>query len=113
TRLSVSLEPVQHETDSVRIHWTRDDVNQATQMKWHAETHRHAEDALGEVRHAAQHGAAASEHDARRQHAGGAGAFDLRTPEHEQPFGARLDAFGERTLREPMRVASAGARHPD
>ena len=32
THLAVLLESMQHETDSGRIHWTRNDVNQAAQM---------------------------------------------------------------------------------
>src|SRR5262245_16209835 len=96
---SVSLQSVQHEADSSRIHWTRDDVNQSTEMKRQTEACRRAKHAFRELRHAAEHRAPAGEHDAGREMTRHARALDLAAHQREDFLATRLDHFGEGALR--------------
>src|SRR5262245_56393985 len=98
-RASVPLESVQHEADSCRIHWTRDDVNQSTEMKRQTEARRSAEDALRERSHAAEDRAAAGQHDAGGEMPGHARALDPAPHHRQHLLAARLDHLGEPPLR--------------
>src|SRR5688572_3863730 len=88
-------------------------VRQPARVARRAHAHRHVEDLLAQLDHAAHRRAAAGEHDPRGQQLLVAGLAQHLLHQRVQLLDARLDHLGQRLARHDARRALADARHLD
>ena len=89
-------QPLQQQAHGGGVAWVLHHFGQTACVLRHAQPHRHVEDFLAQLDHAAHHGTAAGEDDARGEQLLVAAALQLGLDQLEELGDARLDDIGQR-----------------